>query len=105
MSQYVMEDIMKNKRWSAAICAAVGLVLATAFCASASEIRIINEESESEETAAVISQGQVQGGAMTGDETEQEPETSRPLNPSAEKITADDAVSGARTLYEFRGTF
>ncbi len=99
MSQYVMEDIMKNKRWSAAICAAAGLVLATAFCASASEIRIINEESESEETAAVISQGQVQGGAMTGDETEQEADTSRPLNPSAEKITADDAVSGARTLY------
>ena len=30
MSQYVMEDIMKNKRWSAAICAAAGLVLTIA---------------------------------------------------------------------------
>ena len=97
MSQYVMEDIMKNRRWGAALCAAMGLMLATASCVSASEIRIINEESESETDAPVISQGQVQGGAMTGDETEAE--SSRPLDPSAEGITADDAISGARTLY------
>lgn len=97
MSQYVMEGIMKNRRWGAALCAAMGLMLATASCVSASEIRIINEESESETDAPVISQGQVQGGAMTGDETEAE--SSRPLDPSAEGITADDAISGARTLY------
>ncbi|MBR1900784.1 MAG: hypothetical protein IJ820_06945 [Lachnospiraceae bacterium] len=88
---------MKNRRWGAALCAAMGLMLATASCVSASEIRIINEESESETDAPVISQGQVQGGAMTGDETEAE--SSRPLDPSAEGITADDAISGARTLY------
>ena len=88
---------MKNRRWGTALCAAMGLMLATASCVSASEIRIINEESESETDAPVISQGQVQGGAMTGDETEAE--SSRPLDPSAEGITADDAISGARTLY------
>ena len=88
---------MKNRRCGAALCAAMGLMLATASCVSASEIRIINEESESETDAPVISQGQVQGGAMTGDETEAE--SSRPLDPSAEGITADDAISGARTLY------
>ncbi len=92
---------MKNRRWCAAVCAAMGLVLAAGSVVSASEIRIIQDESESETEAktSVISQGQVQAGSLSGAEAETEAEASRPLDPSTEGISAEDAVNGARTLY------
>ena len=90
-----MEGIMNNRRWFAAVSAAIGLVLAANTCVLASEIRIIGEESESEaeNPEELISQDEA------GVETEQEVDYSRPLDPSEEGISASDAVSGARTLY------
>ena len=82
---------MKNRKWVAVVSAALSLVLAAGSCAYASDIRIIGEETEpvteSPEAPAA------------GDESEQEIDNSRPLDPSAEGITAADAVNGARTLY------
>ena len=52
---------MKNRRWVAAIAAAMGLLFAMGSVAGASEIRIIEEsESETEILTPVISQGQAQ---------------------------------------------
>lgn len=91
---------MKIKKRTAAILAALGLVLTAAHAVSASEIRIISEESESEAAPdlPVITQGQAQAGALNA-ETEQEEEAGHPLDPSEEGISAADAISGARTLY------
>ena len=91
---------MKKRRWVTAIAAAMGVLLAMGSVAGASEIRIIEEsETEAEIRIPVISQGQAQMAATAAQETEAETAGSRPLDPAAEKITAAEAVNGARTLY------